>query len=155
MRARVEHERADKDERAGRIAFKTGPGGLMDVDFLAAAGLLERGREAKLPEIPSNPAMLRSAVAGAPLERLLDAYRALRRVEAIARWVSGRAVEVFDPKSEAFALCAELADLPGGGVEGLAAQIDASRAAVREAFEAVLKRGSIAALAAPPPRPPS
>jgi glutamate-ammonia-ligase adenylyltransferase len=151
MRVRVEHERAEKDERAGRIAFKTGPGGLMDVDFLAAAGLLEQGPAAKLPEIPSNPAMLRSAVAGGLLERLLDAYRVLRGVEAIARWVSGRAIEVFDPKSEAFALCAELADLPGG-VGGLVAHIAASRATIREAFQAVLRRGSIAALRAPQAR---
>jgi glutamate-ammonia-ligase adenylyltransferase len=154
MRARVEEERAEKDERAGRIAFKTGPGGLMDVDFLAAAALLERGPKARLPEIPSNPAMLCSAVAGASLEGLLEAYRQLRRIEAIARWVSGRAIEVFDPRSEAFALCVELADLPDG-VEGLRGCIEASRATIRDAFRAVLTRGSIDALGAAPPHFPA
>jgi len=83
------------------------------------------------------------------LEGLLDAYRELRGIEAVYRWVSGRAVEVFDPTSEAFALSAELADLPEGVAE-LAARIKASRATIREAFQAVLARGSIAALAAAP-----
>ncbi|HME68438.1 MAG TPA: hypothetical protein VKM54_01030, partial [Myxococcota bacterium] len=154
MRARVERERAEKDERAGRIAFKTGPGGLMDVDFLAAGALLERGDEGPLPEIPSNPAMLRCAIAGPPLERLLDAYSELRRIEAVSRWVSGRAIELFDPKSETFALSAELADLPDG-VDGLAARIEVSRATIRNAFQGVLTRGSIAALGAVPPAPPA
>ena len=147
MRARVERERAEKDERAGRIALKTGPGGLMDIDFLASGALLERGDEGLPPEIPSNPAMLRSVVAGPPLERLLDAYSELRRIEAIARWVTGRAIEVLDPKSEAIALSAELADSPDGAY-GLAARIEASRATIRHAFQRVLSRGSIAALAA-------
>jgi [glutamine synthetase] adenylyltransferase / [glutamine synthetase]-adenylyl-L-tyrosine phosphorylase len=144
MRKRVERERAEKDERAGRIAFKTGPGGLMDVDFLASGALLERGGAP--PEVPSNPALLRSVVAGPPLERLLDAYRELRRIEAVSRWVTGRAIEVFDPKSEAFALSAELAD-SRDGAHGLAACIEASRATIRNAFQEVLSRGSIVALA--------
>ena len=147
MRARVERERAEKDERAGRVAFKTGPGGLMDVDFLAAGALLERGGERGAPEIPSNPAMLRSVIAGPLVERLLDAYSELRRVEAVLRWVAGRAIEVFDPKSEAFALSAELADSTDG-VDGLAARIETCRATIRSAFQGVLSRGSIAALAA-------
>jgi glutamate-ammonia-ligase adenylyltransferase len=147
MRARVEQERAEKEERSGKIAFKTGPGGLMDVDFLAAGGILERGGERPPLEIPSNPAMLRSVVAGAPLERLLDAYSELREIEALARWVRGRAVEVFDPRSEAFALVAELADPPGGAGE-LRERIEAARATIREAFQSVLARGSIAALEA-------
>ncbi|HKE13160.1 MAG TPA: hypothetical protein VKE73_16460 [Myxococcota bacterium] len=154
MRARVELERAEKDERADRIAFKTGPGGLMDVDFLAAGAPLERGAAARLPEIPSNPALLCSTIPAPSLEGLLGAYRELRRIEAIARWVSGRAIEVFDPKSEAFALCAELAD-SSDGVDGLRARIEASRATIRAAFHAVLKRGSIDALSAPPRRAPS
>jgi glutamine synthetase adenylyltransferase len=144
MRKRVERERAEKDERAGRIALKTGPGGLMDVDFLASGALLERGGAP--PEVPSNPALLRSVVAGPPLERLLDAYWELRRIEAVSRWVTGRAIEVFDPKSEAFALSAELADLRDGA-GGLAACIEASRATIRNAFQDVLSRGSIVALA--------
>ncbi len=146
MRARVEQERAEKDERAVKIAFKTGPGGLMDVDFLAAGGLLERRGVRPPPGIPSTPAMLRRVVAGAPLEQLLDAYSELREIEALARWVIGRAVEVFDPTSEAFVLSAELAD-PPGGVDGLRERIEASRAKIRCAFESVLARGSIAALA--------
>jgi len=147
MRARVERERAEKHERVGRIAFKTGPGGLMDVDFLAAGALLERGDKARPPGIPSNPALLHSVVAGSSLERLLEAYSELRQIEAVSRWASGRAIEVFDPKSEAFALSAELADCPGG-VAGLAARIEASRTTIRNAFGSVLARGSIAALEA-------
>ena len=152
MRARVERERAEKDERAGKIAFKTGPGGLMDVDFLAAGALLERGDERPLPEIPSNPAMLHSVTTGSALERLLDAYSELRRIEAVSRWVSGRAIEVFDPKSEAFMLAAELVE-PPDEPHRLTVRIEASRATIRNAFQAVLTRGSIAALGAVPPRP--
>jgi glutamate-ammonia-ligase adenylyltransferase len=147
MRERVERERADKEERAGKIAFKTGRGGLMDVDFLAAGAFLERSDKGAPPEIPSNPAMLRSVVSGPLLEGLLDAYGELRRIEAVFRWVSGRAIEVFDPKSEAFLLCLELMDAPDG-VEGLVAQIEASRSVIRKAFQGVLARGSIAALSA-------
>jgi len=147
MRARVERERAEKEERAGRIAFKTGPGGLMDVDFLAAGALLERGDAGSLPEIPSNPAMLRSVTRGPALETLLEAYGELRRIEALARWVSGRAIEVFDPKSEAFALSADVAD-PTQGVDGLLDRIASGRAAIRSTFHDVLSKGTIEALEA-------
>jgi glutamate-ammonia-ligase adenylyltransferase len=56
LRRRVEEERARAGK--GEIAFKTGRGGIMDVEFLASGGLLERGRQcSSLPET-RIPAML-------------------------------------------------------------------------------------------------
>ena len=89
IRGRVEKERRTP---AGALSLKTGPGGLMDVDFLAGGALLERP-PAAYPEIPSGPAMLRAAHPGAASEALLADYTLLRRVEAAARWAAGRAVD--------------------------------------------------------------
>jgi len=61
LRRRVEDERGSGS--AARVALKTGPGGLMDVDFLAGGGLLERGAQ-RLPALPSIAALLRACAAG-------------------------------------------------------------------------------------------
>ena len=62
LRARVERERAR--EGSGPLAFKTGPGGLMDIDFLAGGGLLERGAR-EFPALPSVAALLACTLPGA------------------------------------------------------------------------------------------
>jgi glutamate-ammonia-ligase adenylyltransferase len=81
MRMRIEKERTPKGQ--DDLAIKTGRGGLMDAEFVAQAlgmdhgwqepntlGMLERGREASvLPDA----------------EKLIENYRALRRVEGILR----------------------------------------------------------------------
>ncbi|MGI9592699.1 MAG: DUF294 nucleotidyltransferase-like domain-containing protein, partial [Myxococcota bacterium] len=71
IRRRVEEERAAGGD--GKLPFKTGAGGLMDVDFLAGGGLLEAHPEA-LPPHPSVPGMLRAAVSGPGVEKLLHDY---------------------------------------------------------------------------------
>lgn len=156
MRARVERERGA--EHDGRIAIKTGPGGLMDVDFLAAGAMLERGGELRAPALPSNTAMLRAAIAAdapmvddrceadAPAERLLGAYEALRRVEARARFASARAIEHLEPGTSGFVATAALVGPAPGDPHELARQIAESRRTIRGAWRRVTEVGSIAAL---------
>lgn len=142
MRERVERERAD--ESGGAIAWKTGPGGMMDVDFLASGGFLERGLDAMAPEAPCNAALLRSVAGGSRVEALLDAYDALREIEARARFASGRAIEALDPASEAFVLTAALFGL--GECEALRARAEAARRKIRAGFTRVIEAGTIRAL---------
>jgi glutamine synthetase adenylyltransferase len=143
MRFKVEAQRAK--EEGGRIAFKTGPGGLMDVDFLAAGATLERGAQARIPSFPSNPALLRAMAPGPATERLLAAYATLRRVEACARWVLARAADVLEPETESFESIAALA-LPGEPAAALATLVADARRTIRGAFRAVVEAGTIAAL---------
>lgn len=144
MRGRVERERGS--ESAGRIALKTGPGGLMDVDFLAAGGMLERGGELRGPRLPSNAAMLRAAAPGDRVAELLGAYDALRRVEARARFVSGRAVEHLEPASDAFVAAASLLDESGGDARELLRSVGDARRTIRGAWRRVIEAGSIEAI---------
>lgn len=142
IRRRVEAERTNAE--AEEIPFKTGTGGLMDVDFLAGGSLLERHPET-LPEEPSVPAMLRAAVSGPIVEQMLEDYTLLRRIEAAARWVAGRPVESIPKAGERLAVVAELTE-PGLSAHGLAERIAEARARVRAAYESVMETGSIAAL---------
>jgi glutamate-ammonia-ligase adenylyltransferase len=142
MRARVERERAADGD--SKIAFKTGAGGLMDVDFLAGGGLLERQLEAP-PSLPSVPALLRAAARGRGVEALLADYELLRRVEAAARWMAGRPVEDFEREGPAVAALAELVR-PGQAPEELVAHVEAARARIRDAYARVVEAGSIAVL---------
>jgi len=139
LRQRVIDERARGDD--GISAFKTGAGGLMDVDFLAGGGLLERGAR-RFPEIPSVRAML-AAAGGADFgEVLLADYHWLREVEACARWVAGRSVERLAGE---LATVAELA-VPGAGREALRERVAAARTRIRAAYDRVIAQESIAAL---------
>jgi glutamate-ammonia-ligase adenylyltransferase len=140
LRRRVEAERAH--EGAGRVALKTGPGGLMDVDFLAGGALLERGAE-QLPALPSVPALLCACAGGARVEALLADYHTLRVVEARARWLAGRGVDVVDGHSAG--AVAELVE-PGLDARALEARLQATRRRIRACFDAVVKAGSIDAL---------
>jgi glutamine synthetase adenylyltransferase len=142
IRRRVEEERTTGDEQ--EIPFKTGAGGLMDVDFLAGGGLLET-HPAALPEHPSVPEMLRAAAAGPGVEQLLEDYALLRRVEAAARWCAGRPVEGVPAGGEELAVVAELTGAGGG--DPLAASLASARKRVRAAYDAVIAAGSISALA--------
>ena len=90
-----------------QLAFKTGPGGLMDVDFLAGGGLLERGAR-DFPAFPSVAAMLACTLPEERTRALLADYGALRVVEARARWVAGRAVEEIPAAGEGLVAIAEL-----------------------------------------------
>jgi glutamate-ammonia-ligase adenylyltransferase len=140
IRTRVEVERGSA---AGGVPFKTGVGGLMDVDFLAGGGLLERA--AALPTLPGVPALLRAAVRGPRVEAVLAGYELVRRVEASARWIAGRPVERLPTDPTALALVAELAE-PGLAGDALLDRIDGVRARVRGAYADVISAGTIAAL---------
>lgn len=139
MRARVEAERAAP---AGSQSLKTGPGGMLDVDFLAGGALLEHDAAA-LPALPSVPAMFRAAC-GAAAEPVLADYFFLRRVEACARWAAGRGVEAV--AAEALPLVAELVE-PGWPGEALGEALTAARERVRDAYSRVVAANSIDALA--------
>lgn len=142
LRERVHAERAR--EGLSRIAFKTGAGGIMDVEFLACGGLLERGF-AGVPFPSSVPAMLRAVAGGRGTEELLGHYGFLRTLEARVRWVNDRPEESLDPHSEAFEVAAALLaphDPPVRVLERLAA----ARRAVAAATDRVLAASSILAL---------
>ena len=139
LRQRVIDERARGDD--GAAALKTGAGGLMDVDFVAGGGILERGART-YPDPPSVAAML-AAVGGAKFgAALLVDYHWLRRVEACARWAAGRSVERLPSE---LAVIAELVE-PGLDAEALHEQVVAARKRIRAAYDRVLARDSIAAL---------
>jgi glutamate-ammonia-ligase adenylyltransferase len=144
LRGRVERERGVKSP--GSVALKTGPGGLMDVDFLAGGGLIERGTEA-YPALPSVRAMLRACVAGDRVDALLRDYRLLRIVEARARWIAGRAVAALDADGGELPLCAELVE-PGLTPAALLERVREARRRTRDAFDAVVAANSISALEA-------
>jgi len=134
MRARVEKERGQ--EGPERYAFKTGPGGLMDVEFLAVAGMLERGPGADVT-VPGIPHLLRTAAPGPATERLLLHYAFLRKLEARTRWVAGRPVEHLDAGFVTLGLVGELLE-PGLSPESLLERLEAARREVRSVFRNIL-----------------
>ena len=143
MRRRIEAERAGRDHRA--IELKTGAGGLMDVEFLAEGGVLERGRCREAAPLPAVPSLLTATAGAEPARETLASYRLLRRVESRMRWCAGRAVESLERDDPRLADVAELVE-PGLGASALAARIEAARASIRRGFEAVIGAGSIRAL---------
>ncbi len=147
MRARVAAERGK--ESAGHFAIKSGSGGLMVVDFLAAGARLEVAGELPTLALPSISGMLRAAVQGPRVTEVLDAYHALRRFEACARWVAGRAVESFDTEDANAAVVAELFQ-PGLEPSELQVKLDGYRESINTAYESVTSIGSIRALSEAP-----
>jgi glutamate-ammonia-ligase adenylyltransferase len=143
LRRRVVAELAQ--ESASAVSLKTGPGGLMDVDFLAGGALLERGTQ-HFPALPSVAAMLRAAACGDRVERLLADYRFLRIVEARARWVAGRSIESLGTASEGLGAVAALVE-PGLAPAALLERIARARRGIREAYDAVIEADTIAAIA--------
>ena len=81
MRMRIETERTPKGQ--DDLAIKTGKGGLMDAEFIAQALSLQNGWH----EANTLRALERARDGGllADADKLLDAYRRLRRVEGILR----------------------------------------------------------------------
>ncbi|MEX2205055.1 MAG: hypothetical protein WEF50_02395 [Myxococcota bacterium] len=143
MRGRVNQERGVED--AKKAALKAGRGGVMDVEFLAAGALLERGLQIDGASLPAVPAMLRATGGGERLEALLADYASLRLVESCARWLAGRAIETLPRVGESADLVADLVR-PGLDASALAAQVDAARTRIAAAFERVSAKGSIEAL---------
>jgi glutamate-ammonia-ligase adenylyltransferase len=143
MRARVERERGAGS--AGRIALKTGAGGLMDVEFLATGALLECGASPQALALPAIPAMLRLCAPGPGGAALAESYGLLRKVEARARFVAGRAVEEVPSEGESAAVVAELVE-PGLAASELAERLAQTRGAVRAAYTRVVAGRTIGAL---------
>jgi glutamate-ammonia-ligase adenylyltransferase len=130
LRARVERERAR--EGADSLAFKTGPGGLMDIDFLAGGGLLERGVR-EFPAFPSVAAMLACTLPEERTRGLRADYGALRILESRARWVAGRPVEAIPAGGAGLASIAELVE-PGLAPAERLARVRAARGRIRAAI---------------------
>ena len=143
MRGRVERERGQ--EAPGCVPFKTGRGGLMEVEFLASGGILERGTAPEGESLPSVPALLRRVSSGVRSEALLAQYAFLRRVEGCARLISGRAVESVETEGDDALVLAEIVE-PGTPAAALAGRIEDARTAIRRSYEAVIESGGIAAL---------
>jgi glutamate-ammonia-ligase adenylyltransferase len=143
MRRRVNDERGGED--AKKAALKAGRGGVMDVEFLAAGALLERGSQISGAELPAVPAMLRASARGPRLDAVLADYALLRRVESCARWLAGRAIETLPLLGESAELVADLVQ-PGQDARALGAQVAAARTRIAAAFDRVSEKGSVRAL---------
>ncbi len=143
LRRRVHGERGQ--ESPTNAAIKTGRGGLMDVDFLAEGAILERG-DGRFPELPTIPALLRTAAGGPRVEALERDYAWLRLVESRARWLAGRGVEGVELAEPAGSIVAHLV-APGMRADELAARIAAARARIAAAFDEVAAAGTIGAIA--------
>ena len=143
MRRRVNQERGVEDEK--KAALKAGRGGVMDVEFLAAGALLERGLQLGGTALPAVPAMLRATATGERLETLLADYTTLRRVESCARWLAGRAIETLPLLGETAELVADLVRA-GESARELGAAVSAARARIAATFELVCAKGSVDAL---------
>ena len=143
MRQRVERERGVKSEHS--VALKTGRGGLMDVEFLAAGGVLELGVQPTPPALPSISWMLSECMSGPALEQLCQGYQLLRRIEARTRWVSGRADETLKLDPDHVAAVAELVE-PGLAGQELIDRLSELRQSIRSSYEAVIAAGAIEGL---------
>jgi glutamate-ammonia-ligase adenylyltransferase len=145
MRRRVQVERTRPGDR---VSLKSGPGGIMEVDFLANGAILERGASAHPGLLPSIPAMLSAAGRGPQLNAIQDAYRFLRRVQARARWAADRGVDDISSDPASLPVLAELIE-PGLGPSELLERIEATCARNREAYAKVIDAGTIDVLCGP------
>jgi glutamate-ammonia-ligase adenylyltransferase len=143
MRGRVVEERGVEDEK--KAALKAGRGGIMDVEFLAAGALLERGIQLGGVALPAVPAMLRATASGARVETLIADYAFLRRIEACARWHAGRPIETLALQGETAEIVADLVE-PGVDANALAQTLADARERIAGSFERVASRASIEAL---------
>jgi glutamate-ammonia-ligase adenylyltransferase len=142
LRVKVERERTRPSEHT--IALKTGRGGLMDVDFMAACGMLEV-RPNRFPLVPSVPAMLNTVAQGSKVEQLLEDYALLRLVESRARLIAGRSVEDARIDGDELVLLGELVD-PDIESAALLEAISEAQERIRTTFDAVVERDAISAL---------
>jgi len=138
MRRRIERGRAAR----GGNALKTGRGGMMDVEFLAAGALLECGPSDALPSIAR---LLRSHVRGPQVTALLKDYAFLRQIEARARWVAGRAIEGLDLERADAPLVAELVR-PGLSEQRLTVELETAQQRIHAAYVRVVEADTIRVL---------
>ena len=100
------------------------------------------------PPLPSDSALLRAAVRGDRVARILRDYRFLRVVEARARWLAGHPVEAVDAASEELAALAGLTS-PGSDAPALIDRIDAARREIRGAWSEVVESRTLSVLNEP------
>lgn len=100
MRLRIERERTPKG--LDTLAFKTGPGGLVDAEFLAQALAMEHGWFEPNTVRSLEKAHAQAALVPSEAEALLAHFRQLRRMESILRrWsFEGEAVLPEDPAAQ-------------------------------------------------------
>jgi glutamate-ammonia-ligase adenylyltransferase len=140
MRMRVERQRSEADG----MALKTGPGGMMDVEFLAAGTLLERGPLGG--GLPSVPRLLRMYVRGPGVDELLVRYAFLRRVESRARWLAGRATDAVATRGDTAEQIADLVT-QGQSAADLARALESACGGIRAAYRRAIDAGTSRALA--------
>jgi glutamate-ammonia-ligase adenylyltransferase len=101
MRHRIEVERTPSGQEA--LAFKTGAGGLVDVEFLAQSLSMEHGWFEPNTLRSLEAARDRGVLDRGDAESLLGNFRELRRMESILRrWsFEGEAVLPEDPAAQA------------------------------------------------------
>jgi glutamate-ammonia-ligase adenylyltransferase len=106
MRERIEKERGDRGRP--ELEFKTGPGGLIDVEFLAQAKQMQHGGKHSELRTPNTLDAIESLGHLGLLEdsqkrSLLDGYCFLRRVESALRRVENQSVSALpsDPAEQA------------------------------------------------------
>ena len=116
----------------------------MDVDFLAAGGVLELQPD-RFPVVPSVPAMLDTIARGSKVVQLIEDYALLRLVESRARLIAGRSVEDARTDGDELALLGELVD-PGIEPSAVLEEISEAQERIRAAFESVVERDAISAL---------
>ncbi|MGA2052826.1 MAG: hypothetical protein ABSH19_05890 [Opitutales bacterium] len=138
MRLRIETE---KTRRTGaERAFKTGPGGLLDVEFAAQWLQLAHGWETPALRSPTTRTVLRAARDSGHLKTeqagaLLEHYEVLRHVEWALRRETGTGVSVLpEEPREVDALAVWLGRANG---RELLAELRLRRAEVRQIFEEV------------------
>lgn len=97
MRERIEKERTPAGKDA--LAIKTGSGGLIDAEFVAQTLALAHGWNEGNTLRALRRAAAEKAIGRADAEKLIENYRALRRIEAILRrWsFAGETVLPDDP----------------------------------------------------------
>jgi len=140
--------RAKIEEAAGPVDLKRGPGGLVDVDFLAGALRLRHGHEFPALRSPSTLDTLAAARAAglvrpSELERLFSAYQVLQQVHARLRIGGNRSLDCIpeDP-AERDALARRLGYLGEDGAAGsvLAEEIRYFTRELRRVFDAAIAR---------------
>lgn len=83
MRRRIERERTPAGREA--LAFKTGAGGLVDVDFVAQALAMEHGWFEPNTQLSLESARAAGVLPPEEADLLIDRFRRLRRMESILR----------------------------------------------------------------------
>lgn len=144
MRERLEVEVGR--ESGGRIDLKSGPGGILDVEFaVQALQLLHGWRDGALRSPNTLEALggLRGQglLADEEGQALAEGYRFLRRVDARLRILHERPTDVLPDDPERLRDLARGLGREEGGGEALVRDVEGHRQAVRVAYEKVLGGG--------------